>query len=67
MKMYQLFSAYYNGKPAVHEKTLDYILSHEADDLREIRPCIWLWKGDIDPVYFCRLYRRWNRLHSCNI
>lgn len=52
MKMYQLFSAYYNGKPAVHEKTLDYILSHEADDLREIRPCIWLWKGDIDPVYF---------------
>ena len=52
MKMYQLFSAYYNGKPAVHAKTLDYIYSHDADDLREIRPCIWLWKGDIDPVYF---------------
>lgn len=52
MKMHQLFSAYYNGKPAIHAKTLDYIYSHDADDLREIRPCIWLWKGDIDPVYF---------------
>ena len=52
MKMHQLFSAYYNGKPAVHEKTLDYIYSHNADDLKEIRPCIWLWKGNIEPVYF---------------
>ena len=52
MKMYQLFSAYYNGKPAVHGKTLDYIYSHNADDLKEIRPTIWLWKGDISPVFF---------------
>lgn len=52
MKMHQLFSAYYIGKPAVHTKTLDYIYSHNADDLKEIRPCIWLWKGDIEQVYF---------------
>lgn len=52
MKMNQLFTAYYMDSPAVYEKSLDYIYSHNPDNLREIRPTIWLWKGDISPVFF---------------
>ena len=51
MKMNQLFTAYYMDRTAVYEKSLDYIYSHNPDNLREIRPTIWLWKGDISPVF----------------
>lgn len=52
MKMNQLFTAYYTDRPAVYEKALDYIYSHETDNLREIRPTIWLWKGDLSSIFF---------------
>ena len=42
MKMNQLFTAYYADRTAVYEKSLDYIYSHNPDNLREIRPTIWL-------------------------
>lgn len=50
-KMNQLFTAYYVDRTTVYEKTLDYIYSHEPENLREIRPTIWLWKGDISPLH----------------
>lgn len=40
MKMNQLFTAYYMDRTAVYEKSLDYIYSHNPDNLREIRPTI---------------------------
>ena len=51
-KMNQLFTAYYVDRTTVYEKTLDYIYSHEPENLREFRPTIWLWKGDISPIFF---------------
>lgn len=66
MKMNQLFTAYYMDRTAVYEKSLDYIYSHNPDNLREIRPTIWLWKGDISPV-FRGLCGRRRGLYSCYI
>lgn len=51
-KMRELYTAYYGDCRAVYEKTLEYIYQNRNGQSVEIRPTIWLWKGDRSQTFF---------------